>query len=51
MGAGPPPPVATPAGDSAPDSSSGLAYAGSYGERSLYDYLDVKQGEQATFLL
>ncbi|EDV95664.1 GH15834 [Drosophila grimshawi] len=61
LGAGPPPPVATPAADSGLD-SSGLAYAapghaGNYGassgqERSLYDYLDMKQGEQAaTFLL
>ncbi|KAH8314811.1 hypothetical protein KR074_000095 [Drosophila pseudoananassae] len=65
MGAGPSPPAATPAAsvsvglDNIPPAyhhpgHTGLpGHAGNYGanERALYDYLDMKSGEQATFLL
>jgi len=61
MGAGPSPPAATPAGENIPPyhhhghpAHTGLpGHAGNYGanERALYDYLDMKSGEQATFLL
>ncbi|SPP85114.1 Hypothetical predicted protein [Drosophila guanche] len=65
MGAGPSPPAATPAAGTAvsldnmppypghPSHHGHPAHPGNYGanERALYDYLDMKSGEQATFLL